>query len=267
MRCCLACPKSVRTNWDGWFEVIKRPLAARQPAQQTLECLLLRCGFGERLANWLLRAGDCPSKELALGVNEQPMRGGAAILVLRVRGRDWLPRALRGFRTSHRSWSGRPWIAEGCKVSDMASVWTDFSRSLGEDVWVRDDSAASASPCETSTPTSMVDTVDGERWLHSRTTAAAEGNDLHPSQGRIGRTSESKKPLNHAVERRQHCRFSASVFEKRTQGLDALADRNRQRINGSQGYPAGWSQNIPLVADSRAGRPPPGAVRAGVVIC
>jgi hypothetical protein len=59
--------------------------------------------------------GRLPSKELALGVNEQPMRGarrsyfgaqdqGAAI---GYRGHP------QGFRMSHRSWSGHPWIAEG----------------------------------------------------------------------------------------------------------------------------------------------------------
>lgn len=37
------------------------------------------------------------------------------------------------------------------------------------------------------TLSSMVDAVDSECWPHSRTMkAAAEGNDLHPSQGRVG---------------------------------------------------------------------------------
>jgi hypothetical protein len=132
-------------------------------------------------------------------------------------------------------------------------------------------STASASPCETCPPTSTVDNVDGEHGcIPEQPQAAAEGNDLHPSQGRVGCASESQKPLIHAVE--AGCRLALQwleqlrvLFVKSLDAVPALADKEpTAHGSGSQGCcPAGWSQNaFPWMQIRALGGRPGEAVRA-----
>ena len=73
MRCNLACPKTVCTvRLDRCF-MSNWQCSDHHNKYWNVYCYDM--GLEEDLSSWPLLAGDCPSKKLELGVNEQAMRG------------------------------------------------------------------------------------------------------------------------------------------------------------------------------------------------